>query len=580
MRSARCGWIAMAIGVIVLGVSAQRPGAQGPMDRHVMETADQVAPEQLPPPRRMTGIGNAHLPITATPTAQAWFDQGLNLLHDFWDYEAARAFQQGIRVDPQCAMCYWGLAEAEEFSHSTSRGYAAAAREKAAGLRARISDDEQRVLDASTTPYPQVRDLWRALVARHPDNTLFRVYLALALEDGFDAAGEPRPGQRESLAILEDVMRLDPSNSAATHYYVHALEASAHPERALHAAEVLAGLAPSSGHMVHMPGHIFFRVGDYVRAEQAFAASLVVDERYMREQQVQPDDDWNYVHDVMYAVANLMEEGKLADATAMSARLGHARGQYESTLYVYSTRDSISRLEPRLPVALRTADWPQVSRLIDVGTPGADYPNLAFLAQELRSFARGMEAVSAGDADAASAASASFNGELQRMSPAPGTVAPLRPPVMPSGRPQRPRMSDALLPPILSTLSIMSLELRASLAMARHDADDARTLFAEAARQETSLGYREPPIYIRPVAETEGDACLASGDWGGAIDAYTRALQQRPRSGFPLYGIALSQERAGEAAAAEAGYKDFLAAWKDADPNLPQVIHAREYLRR
>ncbi len=96
--------------------------AQMNMASHVMEMQDEIPPEKLPPPVRMSGIGNAHMEISATPDAQIWFSQGLNLLHDFWDYESARAFEQAVRTDPQCAMCYWGLYKAETFYHSTAQG--------------------------------------------------------------------------------------------------------------------------------------------------------------------------------------------------------------------------------------------------------------------------------------------------------------------------------------------------------------------------------------------------------------------------------------------------------------------------
>src|SRR5581483_7544567 len=106
----------------------------------------------------------------------------------------------------------------------------------------------------------------------------------------------------ECVAILQSILKDEPDNSAANHYYIHALEGSEHPEQALHSAEVIASLAPASGHIVHMPGHIFFRIGDYARAEQAFVASMHVDEQYMHEQHVSPDNDWNYVHNLMYAI--------------------------------------------------------------------------------------------------------------------------------------------------------------------------------------------------------------------------------------------------------------------------------------
>ena len=84
-------------------------------------------PEQLPAPIHMTGIGNSHITIKATPEAQVWFDQGLSLLHDFWDYESAKAFEQAIRVDPKCAMCYWGLSEAESMRGDDEKSYGDAA---------------------------------------------------------------------------------------------------------------------------------------------------------------------------------------------------------------------------------------------------------------------------------------------------------------------------------------------------------------------------------------------------------------------------------------------------------------------
>src|SRR6185437_6833102 len=165
--------------------------------------------------------------------------------------------------------------------------------------------------------------------------------------------------------------------------YIHAVEASPHPERALHSAEILPSLAPASGHMVHMPGHIYYRLGDYARAEQAFEASMLADETYMREQHVAVDDDWNYVHNLMYAVANLLEEGKLKEAAEYSAKLAGARGELNSTLYPFSARDSISRLNPELPVALRTADWAQVVALAQAKEPPSSQPNMRFLAREL-----------------------------------------------------------------------------------------------------------------------------------------------------------------------------------------------------
>jgi hypothetical protein len=578
--------------------------AQNKMACHSMGMQDELPPDKLPAPLKLTGIGNVHLQIRATPEAQTWFDQGLNLFHDFWDYEAERAFEQGVREDSNCAMCYWGIYQAETFSHSNDKYYATQALDKAMSLRGHASKAEQLYIEAAAaheaeakpkddaaqnkkkTPVKEV-DIWRKLVKYHPKDTQARIFLAETLEDGYSDAGEPHDGQKEMLAILQGILKEEPNSSAANHYWIHAVEASPHPEQALHSAEILASLAPTSGHMVHMPGHIFYRTGDYARAEAAFAASMQADEHYMQTQHVQPDDDWNYVHNLMYAIANLMEEGKLEEATDLSAKLSGARGQLDSTLYPWSPRDAISRLDPRLPVALRTADWTQVLDLLKASNPPEALPHLAFLARELTEFAIGMQALEARNVTKADQASGQLDAELWRFSRQVKDAKEAEDSKTKDAKnadaakkeaPKLQLMPDALPEPLMSNLSIMSLELRAGLLLANKQTEEARKAFAQAAQEEKALGYREPPIYIRPVGETEGVIMMASSDWAGAKAAYQRALLERPKSGFPLYGIAVCSEESGDEKAAVQEYSKFLTAWGNADAALPQLEHARAYL--
>jgi len=564
---------------------------------HTAQTQEAVAPEKLPPPEKLSGIGNVHLEITASPEAQAWFNQGLNLLHDFWDYESVRAFEQGARVDPQCAMCYWGIYQAETFRHSNSWHFAKEALAKAVSLKGRVSKAERLYIEAIAAEQAAKEsdeddkkaakkgevEIYRKLVKSYPRDTQARIFLSQALEDGYEDDGTAREGQKEAIAILQSVLKDEPENSAANHYWIHAVEASPHPEQALHSAEILGGLAPASGHMVHMPGHIFYRTGDYARAEQSFAASTRADEQYMSAQHVEADDDWNYVHNLMYAIANLLEAGKLNEAIALSAKLRNARGKLESTLYVWSTRDAITRLDPRLPVALRSGDWPVALGLLAQSNPPESQPNLRFLARQLVTFAHGMQAVEGGELVRAEEASSQLDAELWRASQrikaaedahdneknkkAAANPAP-RVPVMP----------DAQAQPLVDNVSIMSLELRAALLVARGKNADAKQLYAQAAKQEKALGYHEPPAYIRPVGEAEAAAFLAASNWNEAKQAFEAALKDRPRSGFPLYGMAQASERAGDSKAAAAGYAQFLAAWKSADTDLPQMAHARSFI--
>jgi tetratricopeptide (TPR) repeat protein len=566
--------------------------AQMSMAGHDMGEMKEVPPpEMLPVPLKMTGIGNSHLAITATPEAQIWFDQGLNLLHDFWDYESEKAFEQGIRVDPNCAMCYWGLYQALMFRHGAATGYSDQALAGAVKLKDKVGKQEQGYIEAAvaandaakaTEPGARTDDekeiaIWRRMVKEYPTDLQAKIFLSGSVRGGYDDASEPKKGTKESIAILQEVLKTAPNDSAANHYWIHAVEMSLHPEQALGSATVLASLAPASGHMVHMPGHIFYRVGDYAQAEHWFAASTAVDEKYMREQKVDVDDDWNYIHNLMYGVANLMEEGKLQEATALSGKLSGGRGQLTETLYTHSSRDGISRLDPQLPVALRTGDWDGVVKMVEGAKPEDRLENLRFLAGQLNEFARGMRAVEAGDLAAAQAHSTKLDAELwhmsQKVKDAPKKkkeepTVPLKVAVMP----------DAQAAPLLSNLSIMSLELRAAILVEQKKLPEAKALFDQAALEEKGLGYREPPAYIRPVGETEGAALMRAGDYAGAHKAYAEALVERPKSGFPLYGMARSSEAAGDATKARAEYAEFVEAWKRGDPAMPEMAHAREYM--
>jgi tetratricopeptide (TPR) repeat protein len=544
------------------------------------------SPDKLPPPLHRTGLGNSHLAITATPEAQLWFDQGLNLLHDFWDYEAQRAFEQGIRVDPNCAMCYWGL------YHAAPDGYAKAALDSAVSLKKHVTKEEQLYIEAAVANEAESKSkqkestndsketkIWRKIVEKNPADLQAKIFLSRSLMNGYDDAGQPKPGTQQAIALLTEILKTAPNDSAANHYWIHAIEPGLHPELALPSAELLASLAPASGHMVHMPGHIFYRVGDYAHAEHWFAASTAVDEQYLRDQHIDIDDDWNYVHNLMYGIANLMEEGKLQQATALSGKLASARGQFDRTLYIWVPRDSMTRLNTLLPVALRTGDWKSVQVLLAASQPDTKLENLVFLSGELKQFAAGMAALQNNDLASAQTASNALDAELNRKSKilkdAPKPKKNSAPPPMPV---MATVMPDASAQPLVDTLTIMSLELRGSILAAQKKLPEAKALFTGAAQKEKALGYREPPIYIRPVGETEGLALLAAGDPAGAHEAYAAALAERPNSGFPLYGLARSSEAAGKPEAARDEYTKFLDAWRDSDPATPELAHAHQFL--
>jgi tetratricopeptide (TPR) repeat protein len=589
----RSGMLTAAmLGAVALSSNTAVPQMNMPGHDMEMPMREIPPPAKLPEPLRLTGIGNSNLTITATPEAQIWFNQGLNLLHDFWDYESARAFEQSIRVDSNCAMCYWGLYQALMFrQQSTGTAYSDDALASAVKLKDHAGKPEQLYIEAAVAASDAAKAasgegrpdnekeiaIWRLLVKEYPADLQAKIFLSSSLRDGYDDAGEPKKGTKESMAILQEVLKASPNDSAGNHYWIHAVEASARPEQALGSATVLASLAPASGHMVHMPGHIFYRVGDYSQAERWFAESTAVDEKYMRDQHVGVDDDWNYVHNLMYGIANLMEEGKLEQATTLSGKLSGARGELTATLYLGSPRDGYARLDARLPVALRTGDWAGVLKMLETAKASDKLENLKFLAGQLKEFASGMQSVQISDLAAAQAASIRLDAELWHMSQNLKDAQKkkkemLTKPVMNAVMP------DAMAAPLLSSLSIMSLELRAAILAEQKRLPEAKVLFAQAAREEKGLGYREPPTYIRPVGEAEGLALMQAGDYSDAHKAYEAALVERPKSGFPLYGMARSSEAAGDNVTATKEYAEFAEAWKGGDPDLPQMAHEREYL--
>jgi len=568
--------------------------AQKPMC-HAMGMRDELPPDKLPAPEKIAGVGNVHLKITASPEVQMWFDQGLNLYYDFWDYESARAFQQSIRIDPNCAMCYWGLYLAESM-RDNSDSYAAEAIKKAVSLKNRATKNERLYIEASYAGEKASRDpnnranddeesdevkILRKLVKHSPHDTHARILLGWALLNGYDDDGKPKKGTTEGLAILQGVLKEEPENSAANHYWIHAVEASPKPEQAEHSAEILGRLAPASGHMVHMPGHIFYRMGEYARADKSFAASTMADETYMQTQHVKVDDDWNYVHNLMYAIANLMEEGRLTDAAQLSAKLRDARGETRATLYIQSSRDSIARIDPRLPVALRAADWPGVLDMLKAApAPPAPLTNLAFLSESLTDFATGMHALESHDVAHAQDSSRRLDSELWRISERMKEEGAAKDKEKKKDADAKKVMimPDATAKSLVNNLSIMSLELRAGILVENKQIDDAKKLYAQAAREEKDLGYREPPAYIRPVGETEAAALLSVSDYAAAKTAYQQALLERPNSGFPLYGLALTEEKSGNTTTASAAYSTFLKSWSEADASLPQITHAKQFV--
>src|ERR1700719_4749719 len=253
------------------------------------EHADHAAPTKPKSAALMTGYGNWHHPVsTKNAQAQAFFDQGLRQIYAFNHDEAARSFQRATELDPKLAMAYWGIAEAvgPNYNDPASEDrfvQAHAAIEKAQALAADAPESDKAYIAALAKRFPadpksdlhaaaeQYRDAMRDVVKRFPDDldaaTLFaEAGMNLHPWGLWRADGTPEQGTEEIVSTLESVIRREPNHFGAVHYYIHSVEASSSPERALAGANRLAELAPAAGHIVHMPAHIYIRTGDYEAA--------------------------------------------------------------------------------------------------------------------------------------------------------------------------------------------------------------------------------------------------------------------------------------------------------------------------
>jgi len=547
---------------------------------HAPDTGPQL--RDLPPPPLMQGIGDSHLKIsTSSEQAQAYFDQGLRLLHCFWDFEAYRAFKEAARQDPSAAMAYWGEYEALKMTgrHGTIQKEKQVALDKAKSLAEHATDHERLYIraaekedaDGDSKDSSGYRSVMETLIDRYPDDLDAQAFLALEEMGGYKANGHPRGGEIYSQSMLRSMLAGHPDNAAANHYWIHAMEDSARPEEALRSADVLGRLAPNSGHMVHMPGHIYWRVGDYERARQVFMASVRVDEAYMAAQQIRPEEDWNYAHNLAYLIAACAEAGRYQEGLEWAAKL---RGMpaptgMTSAQFVVWAGGSVARLR------IRFDDWKAAeSETLEFGTEAnAASPAAKDFAEGLRLYAKGMTAVERGELKSAEKPSEALDAMLWRLE-----SSKSRKPEDDEEKDESQEAEEDDPTRVLNLLGTLSLDLRANIQNLAGNNEDAVRLFHKAIEKEKGLGYSEPPQLYRPEYESLGDACLRSRQWDQAREAFDQALKQRPKSGQALYGIARSYSLAGDSSHAATAYQDFLASWQSADRDLPQVKQARSWL--
>ncbi|MGN6452661.1 MAG: hypothetical protein ACTHL7_06240, partial [Steroidobacteraceae bacterium] len=289
------------------------------------------------------GLGNFHRAVTtSSPQAQQYFDQGMRYLWAFNHDEATRSFAKAAELDPTCALCYWGVALTVGPNYNVPAMEAPRARvaaealQKAQANASHASAVEQGLIAALATRYPNAEPLdpgnlqpvlrayaasMRELAQRFPDDFDVQVLCAEAEMNVhawklWSADGTPAEGTTDIVARLESVLRRDPSHPGANHYYIHTMEASQHPEKALTAAERLPGMMPAAGHLEHMPAHIMQRVGNYEQAAEANRHGISADHAYLAATSA-PDYYAMYLaHNYSFLAFSAAMEGRKAETLA------------------------------------------------------------------------------------------------------------------------------------------------------------------------------------------------------------------------------------------------------------------------
>jgi pimeloyl-ACP methyl ester carboxylesterase/tetratricopeptide (TPR) repeat protein len=519
--------------------SARASGGPSPEDAPVAATASAAAPPADSVPLH-AGLGDWRHPITTrVPRAQRYFDQGLALTYGFNHGEAIRAFREAQRLDPSCAMCAWGEALAfgpniNASMDSASAAGAWAAITRARSLAPRATPAERAYIDALGARYaaaftPPGTPARKALdsayaramervAARFPRDDDARVLYAesLMLLSPWDywragrtpGAFVPKPTTRPMLAALEAVIARNPRHAGACHYFIHAVEA-AQPERAVPCAERLPTLMPGAGHIVHMPAHVYVRVGRYADAIDRNVHAVHADEAHLAD--LAPDGAYrlayyphNY-HFLWFAATMAGRRDQAIDAarqTAAKTNVDLLRAPGMGALQHY--------LVTPLYALVRFEDWAGVLR---EPAPPADLP-----------YPTGVWHYARALAFAATGRTAEAEDALARLVAARADGALASVAIWDLNR------ADALL-------DVAIAAVRGDLAARRGDHAGAIAALRRGVALEDALTYDEPPTWHLPVRHQLGDVLLAAGRPAEAERTFREDLRRHAENGWALRGL-------------------------------------------
>ncbi len=525
------------------------------------------APPDLAPvgANLIEGLGDYSMPVSAkNADVQRWFDQGLAMTYGFNHDAAERSYLKAAELDPGCAMCWWGAAlvlgphvnaAMDPSNNAKAWDRLQRARKAAAGA----SEREQAFIQALAARYAESppedrRPLDEAyatamgeLAAKYPDDLDAATMHAESMMDlqpwdYYDASGQPKGHTAEVVSQLESVMRRNPKHPGALHLYVHAVEASPDPSRGVAAADTLRELLPGSGHLVHMPAHIYSRVGRYHDAVLANQKAIGADDAYLAICQPGPGVyPLGYVphnHHFLWFAATM--EGASEIARAAAAHTGERTS--DPTLMRTPGFEAMQNfsLTP-LFAAVRFGRWDEVAA---AAMPPDDLPYM----RAMWNYAQGMAAAGQGRIDDARR----FHGAL-----VPATTNPAIEKLMAWDRYS-----------LVGGVRIGERFVAAELARAAKDYDAAIAALKTAVTIEDTLPYDEPPAWHWPTRQALGAMLLEAGKPVEAELAYRDELQRNPENGWSLYGLSQALKAQGRKKEAQDAADRFARAWANADFDL------------
>jgi len=527
------------------------------------ERKDEPAPAGAP---LLEGMGSLHRPITTTvPLAQRYFDQGLTLAYGFNHAEAERSFLEAARLDPSCAMCFWGAAlvlgpniNAPMKDKDVPRAFAHI--ERADSLSHLGTPLERALIEALAVRYAPApvadrapldrayAEAMRDVARRFPDDADVLSLYAEALMDlspwNYWENGAPRANTEEIITTLEHVMKLDPNHAGANHYYIHVLEASPNPERALAAADRLGDLVPGAGHLVHMPSHIYFRVGRYHDAALANERAIAADNRYLPH--ADPSNMYlgmYRLHNVHFLWAAATLEGRSEEALRVARSLPEL---IRNTPHGHGGHAAIDAMTEHFMAAplyamVRFGKWQDILR---------EQMPLAglFYSRGVYHYARTIAFSRLGDEMSAMRELV----ELQKYASIPS-------------------LAETTVSGVNAPKDVLAVAVhvaRGEMLAAQGKVHRAIRDLEFAVRLEDQLRYMEPPDWHQPTRQILGALLLRAGKAAEAERVYREDLAKLPENGFSLFGLAQALEQQGRSSDAAEVRKRFEVAFARADVKL------------